>query len=68
MHKRSSKKKKLDHNKGKEFTLLFYSYLNDKDDDFLESHYYSREEIKEGLKSVVSNYKLGSLVEIFLME
>lgn len=48
--------------------LLFYSYLNDKENDFLEKHNYSREEIKTGLRTVISQYGLDSLGEMFLSE
>lgn len=46
--------------------LLFYSYLNDKDDDFLEDNNFSREEIKQGLLDVASKYGLGTMAETFL--
>lgn len=48
--------------------LLFYSYLNDKDDDFLEQHDFSREEIKMGLGTAVSQYGLSGIAEMFLTE
>lgn len=51
-----------------EIALLFYSYLNDKTDDFLEENNFSREEIKDGLKDVISKYGLGSLTDMFLMD
>ena len=45
--------------------LLFYSYLNDKSDDFLTEHDFSREEIKSGIKDMVSMYGLNlSLIHI----
>ena len=37
-----------------EMALLFYSYLNDKSDEFLEAHNYSRDEIKAGLKILLN--------------
>ncbi|MBD5134711.1 MAG: hypothetical protein HDT39_01920 [Lachnospiraceae bacterium] len=46
--------------------LLFYSYLNDKTDDFLRENNFSREEIKDGLKGLISKYGLGNLTDIFL--
>lgn len=49
-----------------QMALLFYSYLNDKDDDFLKAHDYSREEIKEGLKAIMSDYGLDGMAEAFL--
>ena len=36
--------------------LLFYSYLNEKDDNFLEENDFGRDEIKTGLKDVMSAY------------
>lgn len=51
-----------------EIALLFYSYLNDKTDDFLERNNYSRKEIKEGLEDVISRYGFGGLTDLFLME
>ena len=48
--------------------LLFYSYLNEKEDDFLEAHQYSRKEIKEGLKTIISDYGIEGLAESFLTE
>ncbi len=51
-----------------EVALLFYSYLNEKNDAFLEEHRFSREEISMGLKSVISQYGLGSVAEAFLTE
>lgn len=49
-----------------EIALLFYSYLNDKSDDFLEEHNFSRDEIKSGLKDISSRYGVGSFTEMFL--
>lgn len=43
--------------------LLFYSYLNEKDDNFLEENDFGRDEIKTGLKDVMSAYGLESLSE-----
>lgn len=49
-----------------EIALLFYSYLNDKSDDFLEENNFSRDEVKQGLKDIVSRYGVDSVAEIFL--
>ncbi len=49
-----------------EIALLFYSYLNDKPDDFLEEHNFSRDEIKSGLKNISSRYGVGSFTEMVL--
>ncbi len=51
-----------------EVALLFYSYLNDKDDEFLQKHGFCRDEIKSGVKELVSRYELMGMAEIFLSE
>jgi hypothetical protein len=49
-----------------EVALLFYSYLNDKSDEFLEDNNFSRDEVKEGLETIVSRYGLSSIASTFL--
>ena len=49
-----------------EMALLFYSYLNDKSDEFLEAHNYSRDEIKAGLKDITVRYGVDDFAEMFL--
>jgi hypothetical protein len=49
-----------------EVALLFYSYLNDKSDEFLEDNNFSRDEVKEGLETIVSRYGLNSIASMFL--
>lgn len=51
-----------------EVALLFYSYLNEKEDDFLQKNDFSRDEIKTGLKELASRYGLTGMAEIFLSE
>lgn len=48
-----------------EIALLFYSYLNDKSDEFLEEHNFSRNEVKQGLVDITSRYGLDSISEMF---
>ncbi len=48
--------------------LLFYSYLNDKTDDFLETNDFSREEIKLGLENVTDRFDLSSIAKLFLTD
>lgn len=48
-----------------QLALLFYEYLNKKEDGFLEEHGYSRQEVWEGLKYTVSLYGYGSMMEAF---
>ena len=49
-----------------EMILLFYSYLNDKSDEFLTENNFSRQEVQDGLKYVLAQYGLDSMVELFL--
>lgn len=49
-----------------EMALLFYSYLNDKSDEFLEAYNYSRDEIKAGLKDITVRYGVAGFAEMFL--
>lgn len=51
-----------------ELALLFYGYLNEKDDEFLHDHGYSREEIRSGLEDWVEQYGLKGMAEAFLEE
>ena len=51
-----------------ETALLFYSYLNDKTDEFLEENNFSRDEIISGLRNVVSRYGLNGMADVFLEE
>lgn len=47
-------------------SLAFYDYLNAKDNDFLEGHDFSREEIREGICDVMKRYGYGGLAETLL--
>ncbi len=51
-----------------EIALLFYSYLNDKTDDFLEVNDFSRDEIRSGLENVVDHFGLSSIAKMFLTD
>lgn len=53
---------------GLEFSLLFFSYLNEKSDDFLTENNFSRKELHDDLKSILSQYGLGGVTEIFMTE
>ncbi len=48
-----------------EVALVFYSYLNDKPDDFLEENAFSRDEIKLGLENAADEFGLGSIARVF---
>jgi len=45
--------------------LLFYAHLNEKSDSFLETHNFSRNEVKQGLKDILSKFGLGSISDLF---
>ena len=51
-----------------EVAILFYSYLNDKTDDFLEANDFSRDEIKLGMENVAYNFGLNSIAKMFLTD
>ncbi|HCT92098.1 MAG TPA: hypothetical protein DF613_12095 [Lachnospiraceae bacterium] len=51
-----------------ETALLFYSYLNDKTDEFLEENNFCREEIKLGMENVAHVFGLSSIVRMFLSD
>jgi hypothetical protein len=46
--------------------LMFYSYLIEKDIDFLEEHNFSKNEIIDGLKYVSEIYGYGSIANALL--
>lgn len=51
-----------------QMVLVFYSRLNDLDDDFLEEHDYSREEVKEGLSDMIEKFGLKEMADVYLMD
>lgn len=50
-----------------EVALLFYSYLNEKEDSFLLEHNFSRKEIQQGVQELASKYGLSGMTDVFLM-
>lgn len=44
--------------------LLFYSYMNDKSDEFLETNNFSREEIQLGMEQVMDRFGLKGIAKI----
>lgn len=46
--------------------LLFYFHLNEKPDSFLEANNFSRDEIKQDLKEILSRYGLSTFSDLFL--
>ena len=51
-----------------ETAILFYSYLNDKSDDFLKKNDYSRGEVKEGIEDVAERVGLSGLINTLFIE
>ena len=51
-----------------ETAILFYSYLNDKPDEFLKENDYSRGEVKEGIESVAERVGLSGLTNTLFIE
>ena len=51
-----------------EIGLLFYYNLNGKDDDFLEAHNFSREEIMTGIQDLADRHQLSGIAEAFRTE
>ena len=47
--------------------LLFYQYVNDKDNEFLKKSNYSGEEIEQGIKDIAKKYGYENIVDLFLM-
>lgn len=48
-----------------ENAILFYSYLNELDNEFLEKCNYSRDEIEMGVKEIAKKSGMEGLAEIF---
>lgn len=51
---------------GLKLALLFYSHLNDKPDEFLAAHDFSRDEIRSGIRDIAEKYDVQGLSNIFL--
>lgn len=47
-----------------ELALSFYLYLNDFDDDFLDDHDYSREEILDGIRMLGEDWGITGIGEL----
>ncbi len=46
--------------------LLFYQYVNEKDNEFLEKSNYSREEIQQGIQDISRKFGYENIVDLFL--
>ena len=51
-----------------EIAILFYSYLNDKTDEFLMENEYSRGEVKDGIETVAERVGLRGLINTLFVE
>lgn len=54
----------LNDNEYFQLSLLFYEYLNSKEDSFLKNHDYSREEILAGLRYIANIYGYSDLIQV----
>ncbi|MCZ7409086.1 MULTISPECIES: DUF6483 family protein [Parvimonas] len=45
-------------------SLLFYSYLNEKDSKFLNEHDFERDEIKTGIKDLLNEFNMNNLSDL----
>lgn len=48
--------------------LVFYSHLNEKDDDFFETNNYSRSYVENSIKRLLSEYGLEHLAYLFFYD
>ena len=56
-----------DRNNADLIAVMTYSYMNDKSDEFLIEHNFSRAEVEEGLKRIAQKNGLSGLDDIFRM-
>ena len=49
-----------------EVAMLFYSYLNNQSDEYLEEHNFSREEVKTGLQGIIKRYGVDGFVDVLV--
>ncbi|MFV0364767.1 MAG: DUF6483 family protein [Suipraeoptans sp.] len=47
-------------------SLLFYGYLNEKSNEYLEGHDFSRVEIADGIRDIADKHGYGSMAEASL--
>ena len=48
--------------------IVFYSYLNEKDDNYFEINYFSRDEVENSIKHLLSKYGLETMADIFFYD
>ena len=46
--------------------ILFYQYIGEKDDDFLEAHNYSKEEALDGIKRLAEHQGYGQISSLLM--
>ncbi|MDO4344445.1 MAG: DUF6483 family protein [Eubacteriales bacterium] len=46
--------------------LLFYQYISEKDNDFLEAHNYSKEEALDGIKKLAEQQGYGQITSLLM--
>lgn len=45
--------------------ILFYSYLNNKDDEFLQQNHFSRDEVEMGIRNLAAKFKVSDISNLF---
>ncbi len=45
--------------------ILFYSYLNNKDDEFLQQNHFSRDEVEMGIRNLAAKFKVNDISNLF---
>lgn len=45
--------------------ILFYSYLNNKDDEFLQKNHFSRDEVEMGIRNLAAKFKVSDISNLF---
>lgn len=47
--------------------IVFYSYLNQKDDDYLETNDFSRDDVVNGIRHLLLEYGLENMADVFFL-
>ena len=45
--------------------ILFYSYLNNKDVEFLQQNHFSRDEVEMGIRNLAAKFKVSDISNLF---
>lgn len=47
-----------------EIGISFYHHINGYDDEFLTAHDYEREEIRDGIRQLLEEYRMGNMADL----